>query len=381
MLQFNSLDTVKWSERFGNKSGGDHNYSGTTEFGNAKTTFTGTQTQSTGTVGSATGFAIGNLVLIHQSRNGGDGAGNWQLNKITNIAGTTFTFKYALQHDFATTAQIIKINQNKNITVNGTLTAPAWDGTTGGIIVLMGESISGSGTISLNSAGYRGGAATTQNQKPGRRGEGTAAGSGTQAQTRNATAAGGSSGTTGDVGGGGGGGHAATGTNGVTGTNGSGGQGGDVGGSADLTTMIFGGGGASAGAKNEPGRTGGAGGRSGGILVIICKNIDLSSMTIVRSNGGNGGNGSSDGGDGGGGSGGSILLKGQVVNYGSSKLTVAAGSGGTGGGGGNGGAGAVGRIRVEYSKSLTGTTTPTASTAKDTIFADMGSGASLLALL
>lgn len=382
MLQFSSNDTVRWAEKFGNKSGGDHDYSGTGVFDNAKTTFTGTETHSTGTVGSNSGFSIGDIVLIHQSRDGGDGAGVWQLNKITNISSNTFTFKYPLQHDFGTTAQIIRVIQHKDITISGNYGVSGWDGSTGGIAVLMGNSVSGSGTLNLNGLGYRGattggGSGSSDSNVRSFQGEGTLGG-GNYLHAANGNGGGGSSGSGSDGGNsGGGGGNANAGGNGGAGQ-GSAGIGGTSAGNEELTTLVFGGGGGKGrGEKNGSG-TGGNGGNGGGILIIIAREIDLSGMTIVRSNGANGNNGGGSAGGGGGGAGGSILLKGQNINVGTGKITASGSTGGSAGGGDGtagqtGGGGSVGRIRAEYSKSFSGTTSPTASTAQDKVF-DEGGG-------
>lgn len=385
MLQFSENDTIRWAERFGNKSEGNHTYSGTTEFDNPRTTFVGTIATSTSTVGSNSGFVEGDIVLIHQTRNGGDGAGNWQLNVITNIAGTTFTFKYPLQHDFDTTAQIIKVLQHEDITVTGTLNAPAWNGTSGGIIVLMGESIDGGGTVNLNITGYRAGGAANNNQN-GQRGEGTNTAQGSQANNQRDQTAGG--GGIGNVsfggGGGGGGGHAVQANNGASGGTNAGGQGGFAGGLEDMTIAVFGGAGGGGGAWNlSAGGTPGVGGRSGGLFFCFVKNQDFSAMTI-SSNGGNGTNAGGAGGDrggGGGGSGGGILLKGQEIIL-TTNITALNGTNGTGqGSGGNGGIGSVGRVRAEFSKIISGDSNPSASVFQDKIFNDPPRGGFMLAMV
>lgn len=368
-LQFRSDDTIKWLEGYGNRSNGDTTPSGT--FGNQKTTFTGTEGADTGTVGSATGFAIDDLVLIHQSRNGGDGAGVWQLNKITNIVSTTFTFKYDLTNDYATTAQIIKINSDRNITINGTLNAPEWDGTTGGIIVLMGDSVTGSGTINLNGAGYRGGTSGKS------QGEGHS-GNGTSSTAANGSGAGG--GSQGPDSGHVEGGHGGGGGNGQAGNSGSGkntatpGTGGAQVGNAGLTVAIFGGGGGLGGSAFGGSPQGTSGADGGGLLIIIARNIDLSSMTVVRSNGNGSSGNSNSAGCGGGGAGGSILLKGITINLGTGKVTATGGVGGTSTGafGGKGADGAVGRIHADYVSSLSGTSSPTIDSRQDATLVDPG---------
>ena len=381
MLQFRSDDTVKWLEGFGNRAEGDATPSGT--FGNAKTPFTGTQDASTGTVGSNSGFSIGDLVFIHQSRNGGDGAGVHQLNRITDISGTTFTFKYPLQHDFATTAQIIRIAQSRNITINGTLTAPAWDGSVGGIIVLMGDSINGSGTIDLLGKGYRGGQQSSSGNVSGQAGEGTTAASSDTHDSGNNGGGGGRSNGVGNSGAGGG--HVSQASNGPRhfefSADGSAtlAVGGIAVGNAGLTVMVFGGGGGAGGKDSGSGeQSTGHGGIGGGILVIICRAIDLSSMTIVRTGGTDGGyNSENHNGGGGGAAAGSILLKGQTIILGSNKLTALAGNGSWGCATQHSNLatnGTNGRIHADIldTDNLSGTTNPTIDVREDSTLVDPG---------
>lgn len=388
-IQFRSDDTIKWAEQYGNFSAGDATPSGT--FANANTSFSGTEATKTGTVGDATGFAIGDLVAIFQSRNGGDGAGKWQLNKITNISGTTFTFKYDLTADYATTGQIVKFNQNRDITINGTLTGSDYDGTKGGIIVLMGRRVSGTGTIDLNAKGYRAGtnggnSGSSDTDVRSGQGEGSAGAGGGFSNSANGNGGGGSTGSGADGGNsGGGGGNGAAGGNGGAGQ-GSAGIGGDAVGDAGLVTMFFGGGGGKGrGEKNGSG-TGGNGGDGGGILLIIAKTIDISSMTIVRANGANGSNGGGSAGGGGGGAGGSLLFKGERIILGSSKATATGGTGGSAGGGDGtggqtGGTGGVGRIHADYAISISGTTSPTLDSRQDKSLVQKRGGAALMLLL
>lgn len=363
-LQFRSDDTIKWIEQYGNFSDGDEAISG--EFSNPKTPFTGTEATKTGVVGSESGFAIGDIVLIHQSREGGDAAGDWQLNKITNIVGTTFTFKYNLTHDYATTAQIIKVKQNRNISINGSLSAPAWDGSVGGIIVLMGDSvtltsnINGQGANGTNSTsqrplggGYRGGQQNNDQHTTGHRGEGINSVGNDESTSANGNAAGGGSSPSGtNKSHGGGGGNA---TAGVAGNNGA--QPGSIVGNAQLTVILFGGAGSSgSGGDNS---NAGSGANGGAIVIIIARVINLTAG-IVSVNGGVSvegtvGQGRSYGGNG---AAGSILLKGEKVSIGSA-VTANGGIGGDGGQGGNG------YVHVDYAISLTGASSPVASSRID----------------
>lgn len=379
-LQFRSDDTIQWQEGFGSRAEGDATPSGT--FANANTSLTGTEGDSTAVVGANTGFAIGDIVALHQSRNGGDGAGVWQLNKIIGISGTTITFKYALTQDYATTGQMLRVAQNRNITITGTLTGSAWDGTKGGITFLMGESVAGTGTIDISGKGYRGGTINGSSSS-GNQGEGTP---GLGGQNSAANGNGGGSGTknsqdSGNSGAGGGNGTAASDGpihNEFGQHSGPPAVGGGVAGNAGLTVMVFGGGGSAGGRDSGGGGDTGNGGPGGGILIIIAKNIDLSAMTLVKSNGNNGTyEDSNHNGGGAGGAGGSIILKGEVINLGTGKVTA---TGGTGQWGcatqhsnlaTNGG---VGRVHIDYSATLTGTSNPTLTSTLDGTITDQSGG-------
>jgi hypothetical protein len=171
------------------------------------------------------------------------------------------------------------------------------------------------------------------------------------------------------------------------------GGGGGGGGHADGN----GGAGATVSCTAPAGGSGLAGQAGGGILWIAARTLGVGATATLRSGGGSGGNGGAggsacnvgaSGGSGGGGgwggdgaSGGSILLQGDVVAFGTNKVTAAAGAGGTGGSGGSpacssrcgasggtggpGLAGTDGAIRVEYTTSVTGSSsTPAASIAQ-----------------
>lgn len=217
-----------------------------------------------------------------------------------------------------------------------TLTGNNWDGLKGGVIFFRATgTVTVSGSISATGIGYTGG--------PGYGGWTSYQGesiSGYGILSTNANIGGGGGGAY-NAGGGAGGGY---GTNGST-------SGSSIGGGtygiADLSKIYLGSGGGGGGWSYSTGcacyTTHGPGGRGGGIIIIKANSISISG-TIVS-----GTTGASDGG--GSGSGGSILLSANSLVLGSS-LVTASGSG-------------SGRIRVEYRDSLSGTTSPTASTNTD----------------
>lgn len=380
-LQFRSDDTTPWEEGFGNRVDGDVSPSGT--FPNQHTTFTGVQDAQTGTVGANTGFAVGDIVLIHQSRNGGDGAGVWQLNKITGISGTTITFKYKMMNDYGTTAQMIKVLQHRTVTISATIAPNAWDGSTGGIIVYLADKITGtSGTINLNDKGFRGGDAV-DGVTIGKQGEGTSGGPNTQSVSANGNGGGGggySNNGPWDQGNGGGGGantqtdgSAGIGTGGGNNSNGGGGALGSASGNSDLTIMTFGGGGGSGGDNNGSGATG-YGGKGAGIAILIARDIDLSDVAVNMVGSQGEGNRSFHAASGGSGAGGSCLIKGCTVNVGSNKINANGGTrvynNGSTPGDADGGSGGDGRVHVDYSVSLTGTSSPTLTSTLDVTIND-----------
>jgi len=150
---------------------------------------------------------------------------------------------------------------------------------------------------------------------------------------------------------------------------GGGGGGGGGYGSSDLSDLHFGSGGGAGGAAS--GYAGGAGGIGGGIVYLKIYDITINSGGYIKSLGGNGSNSASYGGwncgsdrsagGGGGSAGGSIYLMSEEPSIGTSYIL---GDGGDGGLGNcdNGGDGGDGRIRIEYITSLSGTTSPSAST-------------------
>ncbi len=364
--QFKSSDTSIWADKFGDGSAGAVSINTSTD-ATANTTFSATSGATSATAGSGTGFAAGNLILIHQTRDGGAGAGAWELNKISSVGGgTNWTLAYATIQAYDTTAQVYLLKQYTNATINSgqTLTSSAWDGTKGGIVAfLCNGTFSGTGTIDLKGKGFLGFADNPGgSDATGEQAEGTSGGGHTRANGANGNGAGGGTNAGGsNKGGGGGGGNGATGTAGAN-NGATGGVAGASAGNVGLTVMVFGGGGGQGGVFNTGSCSGGFG---GGILLVIAKNIDTSGMTLIKSDGSDGttsGNGNLDGG-GGGGAGGSVLLKGQSLILGTAKITAAAGANAA-----SGGAGAVGRIHADYSLSVTGTTSPTLDSTQDNIF-------------
>ncbi|MEM7104504.1 MAG: T9SS type A sorting domain-containing protein [Bacteroidota bacterium] len=301
------------------------------------------------TVLNPSGFAIGDRILLIQiqgavvstSNNNsfGDisdynGAGNYEIATICGISGNDFTFDNELLFDYDPNAlvQVIKIPQYSNLTITGTITAPAWDGVQGGILVLEAVSIDLLGDIDMDQKGFRGG--TAQNStlgcswlnvqtaysynnpgSGGAKGEGIAVMTAGQGYGKGAAANGGGGGHDHNAGGAGGGNISAGGQGGTNGDSGlfdCKGNHPGVGGKSQTTTdRIFMGGGGGAGHGNNNIAT--SGGNGGGIIILIAQTLTGNNVTM-STNGETALNTSYDandpGGDaaGGGGSGGSVHL-------------------------------------------------------------------------
>lgn len=373
-----------WAERYGNGSDGVLTISADTTDSTPNTGCSGTSGSTSLSTSSGSGFAAGDLVLIHQVDNTGN-VGVWELNKISSVGGgTNWTMAYQLQATYGSHAHVYKLKQYSQVTINTTKTLTAIDfdvtGTSGGLLVILcNGKVTINGSLSATGKGYRG-AASVRNAD-GKQGEGYNADGGST--SINANTVGGGGGWAGDNhggfggGGGAGGGHANAGSGGGGGgTAGSGGTAGTAGvDNTALSIAHYGGGGGSGGEQYDQGNAG-SGGDGGGGIIVIAPIIEV--VGGIAANGNNGGNsqpGISDGGGGGGGAGGFVLLKGAYVDVGTNLVTVAAGSGGTHtGSGGDGGQGSVGRIHVDFGSVLKGSATPTIDQRLDPILASGGGG-------
>lgn len=371
--QFRLDDTSVWNDRWGEGTDGAVTYSSNQNDPTQATPCSGTISTTTLTVGSSTGFADGNLILIYQSREGGDGAGNWELNKITSgTSGTSWTLTYPLTHNYSSTAQVILLKQYSSFTINSgvTLYTQGWNGSTGGVTaILCNGTTSIPGSISAQGAGYSLG--TCAGQNIGRAGEGNTGASPGQGQTSANGSGGGGGGYATDSGhveggNGGGGSNATLGTNGNSRNTGVGGSVGNTSGNATNTIITMGGGGGSGGRGWNDSQPAENGGNGGGIVIIISRIVNIGGSLLTY---GNNGNSSSSRAAGGAGAGGSVLIKGQVVTY---NIGATGGTGGvcTGSFGGSGGNGGSGNVVIEYSVSASGSSSPAATTTFNGLLSD-----------
>ncbi|HYO51045.1 MAG TPA: S-layer homology domain-containing protein, partial [Chloroflexia bacterium] len=317
---------------------------------------------------NASGFAVGDLVFFHQTQ-GTANVGRYELNTIVAIDGSnnwTLASPLAYSYDSINgSAQAVKVPQYTSVTVEskGVLTAPPWDGGSGGIMIfLASETFSAVGTITMSGAGFRGGSAITGAGAHGRRGEGAAGGYNEPTRENALNGGGAGSGSAFDAGAGGSGaGHALSGSVGcdVSSTSDPGIPGVPVG-ANDLGDLFLGGGGGGGGVGPEEGTVSGMGGSGGGIIFISAAHLNVSGG-LLHANGGAGYDPTSEAdGGGGGGSGGAIILRARTAALGTGLVTATRGLGAVGIGSLLicGGDGSVGRIRVDYCETVSGETNP-----------------------
>jgi hypothetical protein len=332
---------------------------------------------------------MGQLVLLHQTQGDTGNVGQYEYARVASASGSTVTLSTAATSSYLTDAthkaQILEVPEYTNVTVSmgGTLTAPAWNGTTGGILAVNASNvITVAGTITMSGNGFRG---TSHASCPAR----ITCSAGTQGESHlgvglasfTANGPGGGGGSQGqDSACGAGGSYATVGSAGMDGylcgacaldcVGGAtvGGSAGTTAGTADLSGSILFGAAGGEGGADEDGDWPGPGGNGGGIILL--KGLSITVTGSITSNGATGGNGESspaagcgDGcgmGGGGGGAGGAIRILVSSASTLGTDLIAAAGAGGgvdTCGGAKQGGTGGFGRIGIK-ALSVTGSTNP-----------------------
>lgn len=137
--------------------------------------------QTAGDLDSATFGALGagDLVLVIQMQGATidatdtsaygsvsalNSAGRYEFVSVSSVAGRRINLNCGLQYDYTVAGhtQLIRVPQLTSLTVTspGTITAPAWNGTSGGIVALHVQgnaAINVTGGISVNGLGFRGG--------------------------------------------------------------------------------------------------------------------------------------------------------------------------------------------------------------------------------
>jgi len=331
-------------------------------------------------------FAAGQLVLLHQTQ-GATGAGNYEYARLASATATTLTLTTALVNSYATggtsKAQVMVVSEFTNLSIasGAVLTAPAWNGNTGGILPLNASGAATvDGTITMNQAGFRGtshaACSTRYLCQHGVQGE-SHLGVGTANYVPNGPGGGGGSqGQDGACGAGGS--HGTVGTNGNNGTSCGncsvvcsggltlGGSAGPTAGSSSLVGNILFGAAGGEGGADEDGAWPGPGGTGGGIILLRANSLTVTGS--ITANGANGGDGVSGGGcgggcgqgGGGGGAGGAIRIAVTAAsNVGTSLITALGSTGGveTCSAAKRGGSGGNGRVGIK-GPSITGTSNP-----------------------
>lgn len=316
------------------------------------------------TVSDATNFAIGDAIIIHQSR--GTGAGNIQKNRIEGKSGNQLTISIPLDYGYGDDggnrqAQIVRCPEYRSVKINNaaSITPTAWNGDIGGIVAY---SCNGKTTLdgffNLKGKGFRGGVGAQDDggRVPAFKGESSSGpsvsiGAMEGDNTPNGPGGGGGD-SVGDWGGGGGGaGHATAGANGTNPTgNAAPGQGGSTIGDTTFTTAHLGSGGGGGGIDDST--YGGSGGNGSGLLLVDSYEFVINNSTgYVDMDGVNGTSHGDSGGGGGGGAAGGALVRTAKGDIGTDKFFARGGTGAAGGhlfaDGGDGGNGGKGRVRVE----------------------------------
>jgi gliding motility-associated-like protein len=96
-------------------------------------------------------------------------AGNYEFAEVASVPNTnTITFRCGLQNSYTSAGhvQVIRVPRYEEVLVNAQISAPAWNGNTGGIVVLESENnvnFTASGVIDVSGLGFRGGVSEITN--------------------------------------------------------------------------------------------------------------------------------------------------------------------------------------------------------------------------
>jgi uncharacterized repeat protein (TIGR01451 family) len=135
---------------------------------------------STITLSSVAGISAGDVLMVYQAQGATissvdtaaygavtalGNAGRYELVSVLGVAGNVVTLSPAcdaapLQFSYASGSQVIRVPQYASLTINAgaTLQAPAWNGSTGGVMpLLVQNALTVNGALSATGAGFRGG--------------------------------------------------------------------------------------------------------------------------------------------------------------------------------------------------------------------------------
>lgn len=303
------------------------------------------------TLSSTAGFSVGQAVLIIQMQGAEintsntaaygniaslGSAGLYERGSINSIDGSQLRLEKALlnEYDLAGAVQVVSMPAYEQAIVAETLTAQAWNGSTGGVLAFSTGQLTLQGDIDVSGKGFRGGSAALNYNgdctflssfsnyayeessiRGGKKGEGISAVPANLSRGRGASANGGGGGNDHNAGGGGGA-NLSSGGNGGQNDNptffGCRGLFPGIGGkalSAAPERLFLGGGGGAGHGNNNTATSGG----NGGGIVLIEASVTVSMGGAIRANGADAETAVGDGGGGGGG-GGTIAISGIAPN-------------------------------------------------------------------
>ena len=140
------------------------------------------------TLASTAGISAGDVLMLYQAQGASIGsgttpttygnvtslgnAGRFELVSVLGVSGSTVTLSPAcsaspLRFSYASGSQVIRVPQYASLTINSgvTLSAPSWNGSTGGVLpLLVQNALVVNGSISATGAGFRGGALDNNSQ-------------------------------------------------------------------------------------------------------------------------------------------------------------------------------------------------------------------------
>lgn len=123
-------------------------------------------------VSDASAFNLGNRVVIIQMKGAGidtsntanfgtisnlNSCGNYEFCHVSSISGNTIFLTAALQrtYDVTGSVQLIKVSQHSNATVTSPVTCPAWNGSSGGVVIIeCSEILTFSDDIDVRGKGF-----------------------------------------------------------------------------------------------------------------------------------------------------------------------------------------------------------------------------------
>jgi hypothetical protein len=306
-------------------------------------------------------LASGARVVLHQTQGPAAIAGNYEFHTVTGLVGGSLQLAEALRGDFVTggsaRAQLVAVQAYNDLVVGptGELTAPEWNGSTGGILAVEASgAVIVEGAVRMNGRGFRGPArgcpasGGSNRCAYGRQGESWSGLGGIGPAANQGGGGGGGQGE--DCGAGGGGAYgpgAGTGSRGDCGRPGNlsglcalrcpneGGAAGSAYGASPLTGTIHLGSAGGEGGMDEDGGAPGAGGNGGGVILLRAGGA-ITVRGAIAAGGADGRNGDQFAcggsgcgmGGGGGGAGGGVWLAAPAVNLGTALVTATGGAGG-----------------------------------------------------